>query len=176
MIALPVRLALVMLIVPGVASALQPQEEARRIPPQGSLEVGVVGVMEDGQSSRRISAFWHASERFVPGLTATFAHIDTVEPELRWFPNQRSSPFFLSTSFIYKDYGVERFGGSFALGLASQANEWLATSISLGWESVFAKGRADGPHWFRVQAGLAYVFPKTGRNQLPNTGLELTIR
>jgi hypothetical protein len=111
------RIACILLVTPHLATAQQTDERLRRFPPQRSLQVGLAGVVEDGHSSRRISLFWNASESWVPGLTATFGQIDIIEPELRWFPNRRDSPFFLSTSVIYRDFGVECLGGSFALGL-----------------------------------------------------------
>jgi hypothetical protein len=153
------RVTFTLLTAPYLVAAQQPQEQQRLFPPQRSLQLGLAGVVEDGHSSRRISVFFNASERWVPGVTATFGLIDIVEPELRWFPNRRTSPFFLSTSMIYRDFGPNCFGGSFALGLESSLYQWLSASASFGWESVFAGGPADGPHWFRIQASLAIVLP-----------------
>src|SRR6185503_2483147 len=119
-------------------------------PPQGSFAVGMIHALEDGHSSNRISVFTYVSDYWVPGLTATFGRIDIVEPELRWFPQRRTSPFFLSTSFIYENLGADSFGGSIGLGLESHYTPWMRTSVSLAWESVFASGPADGPHWFRI--------------------------
>jgi len=138
------------------------QEAAPLTPTHRSIGVGVTRVGEDGESSWRLGLFWYASDRFVPGLTANWGLDDNVEPELRWFPRTRSSPFFISGSVIYKQRGLKRFGGAVAAGFETYVNRALALSISLGWESVFG-GTHGGPHWFRVQGGLTIILPFMAR-------------
>lgn len=85
---------------------------------------------------------------------------DNIEPELRWFPLTRASPFFLSGAVICKDVRCSRLGGSLAAGAELYPSRAVVFSASLGWESVYARtGQYDGPYWFRIQLIGSVVLP-----------------